>query len=385
MKVLGLRPPGDAFSYELYNNLVADSTTPAIYVWGGSFNTAFDRARLTQLNTILNDVVGDIFVCIRDHFSREEYNFSQGSKTDMSITLTEWATAHPQQTMVLFTALEELDRELADVKNIKVVRLGGDITNHKTGYTTVDPVLDKNLDSDRWFVSLNRNARFHRVALVSLLYAMNLDRNGYITFLDHDFFRYDNFLDHVNWTFTTEHDLVRQLCIDGFPAMKRVYGVENDVYTKVYGTSQNNNVENFNLNLRKIYCNSFIEIVSETTVVEPAFLLTEKTLNSIYGCNFPIMISGQGAVGLLREMGMDVFDDVIDHSYDNISDPLLRMHQAIELNSTLLRDGDLVKNLWQKNKQRFINNVAFARNQLYNFYITRAKADFCQAMFDINK
>lgn len=345
----------------------------------------YEQVRMRILREELRATSGNVFVCVRDHFSQCEYDFSKETKTSLSKELAQWAVERPERTIVLFTALEELDRELGDTPGIKIVRLGGDITNHHDGYITVEPVLDKNLNSDRWFVSLNRNARFHRVAMVSMLYAMNLDQYGYITFLDYKFFRHDDFLDHVGWVFSPEHTEARKMFIDGFPVMKSIYGVNHNAYDEVYGEATNHNVDNFNLKLREIYRNCFIEIVSETTVAEPAFLLTEKTLNSIYGCNFPIIISGQGAVKLLREMGMDVFDDIIDHSYDEINDPILRMHQAIALNKSLLTNGSLVKDLWCKNRQRFINNVAFAKEGLYNYYIHRAKEDFCQAIDDINK
>jgi hypothetical protein len=70
-------------------------------------------------------------------------------------------------------------------------------------------------------------------------------------------------------------------------------------------------------------------------------------------------------------MGLDVFDDIVDHSYDDIDDPILRLNSAIELNFRLLIDNTLVKKLWLKNKDRFIFNHNFLKNNLHTFYKNR--------------
>ena len=71
-----------------------------------------------------------------------------------------------------------------------------------------------------------------------------------------------------------------------------------------------------------------------------------------------------------------MFDDLIDHSYDQIKDPLDRLCAVIDLNKNLLTDTDLVKSLWQKNQNRFLKNVAFARTNLYNIIEQQANNDF---------
>ena len=77
---------------------------------------------------------------------------------------------------------------------------------------------------------------------------------------------------------------------------------------------------------------------------------------------------------------MDVFDDIIDHSYDAIEDPEQRLRQAINLNKDLLTDINKVKQLWKDNRNRFVNNVNFARNTLYEFYSNRAEKMMLSAL-----
>jgi hypothetical protein len=64
-----------------------------------------------------------------------------------------------------------------------------------------------------------------------------------------------------------------------------------------------------------------------------------------------------------------MFDDVVDHSYDTVDNPIDRMYQAVNGNSKLLTTATL--DLWNSNEQRFIDNVEFAKIGMYKFYKNR--------------
>jgi hypothetical protein len=161
----------------------------------------------------------------------------------------------------------------------------------------------------------------------------------------------------------------------GYEKLKNAVFDQYDNY-EIYPNKNNDNVYNFKQCLSNYYKNSFVEIITETSFTEPCYLLTEKTLNSIYGCNFPILIGGCGSVAFLRSIGFDMFDDVIDHSYDTITDPLEKIYFAVERNKHLLSNTDLVKDLWVKHKQRFLNNIDIARVNMYDFYTQRAETQW---------
>jgi hypothetical protein len=109
--------------------------------------------------------------------------------------------------------------------------------------------------------------------------------------------------------------------------------------------------------------------VSETVYIEPDITVTEKFLNSVLGCNFPILISAKGTVAHLREIGFDMFDDVVDHSYDMVDNPIDRMYRAINGNIELLNGATL--DLWNDNKMRFAGNVEVAKTGMFKFYEDR--------------
>jgi len=68
----------------------------------------------------------------------------------------------------------------------------------------------------------------------------------------------------------------------------------------------------------------------------------------------PIFWAVPGTVQLLRDMGFDVYDDIIDHSYDTIQDPNVRLNTVVGTlkdfidNHTLNDMNNLRKQLWSR-------------------------------------
>jgi hypothetical protein len=217
----------------------------------------------------------------------------------------------------------------------------------------------------------------HRAVLVAMIYGMGLHKHGQIScMLDINLAT-----DATMWDYSGASSEVQAIIEEGIIA----FNSSNDgkitdnygIYDSVGGG--NNNPANFTNSLSKYYANSFVEIISETSFNESAFLLTEKTLNSIYGCNFPILMCSAGTVKFLRNMGMDMFDDVVDHSYDDIQEPYKRILAALTLNQRLLTDSEYTKELWKANALRFVKNIEFARSVMPEFYTKRATDKFTNA------
>jgi hypothetical protein len=159
-----------------------------------------------------------------------------------------------------------------------------------------------------------------------------------------------------------------------------------DAYELVPGTETVvtfDNIKNFNSTLRRLYADSFVEFVTCTLYSQPRFHLSEKILNNIYGQNFPIIISTVGMVDYYRRSGMDMFDDVVDHSYDTIADPAARLEAAVMRNQHLLTDVDNTKLLWQQNRQRFVANIDLARNNFDDHWTNLTLAECNQKCADI--
>ena len=66
------------------------------------------------------------------------------------------------------------------------------------------------------------------------------------------------------------------------------------------------------------YYDSVFNIVTESFISADDIFLTEKIFKPIIWHQPFIIIGNPGSIEFLRTDGFDVFDDIIDHSYDNI-------------------------------------------------------------------
>ena len=77
------------------------------------------------------------------------------------------------------------------------------------------------------------------------------------------------------------------------------------------------------------YITSNIEVVLETLFDDDRLHLTEKTLRPI-ACRQPfILMATHGSLEYLRHYGFETFGDLIDESYDTITDPVYRMSAVV--------------------------------------------------------
>jgi hypothetical protein len=215
------------------------------------------------------------------------------------------------------------------------------------------------------------------------LLGLNLENFGTISFKD-EFYKADQWIDRVSWDLTeAQINNIKPILAQGFIKTKKL-NLSTDInqVDQIYQTSLDN-AKNFDINLRKIYQNHFIEIVSETLFNKPTVGISEKFLNSIYGYVFPIVIGGQGVVKCLSNLGFDMFDDIIDQSYDSIVDPLDRLCAAIDLNKSLLTDTQKIKTLWKENQHRFDKNIKFAKIEMYEVIRQHAHNDFSQVVWKL--
>jgi hypothetical protein len=317
-----------------------------------------------------------VILGIKDHLTAD---FSSFKKSVIIDYLNDMFNFYRDKKIILFTSLENLQEYLTN-DNLTIISWGGDLTNQQAEYKKLDPIIDKNLKSPFSFISLNRNSRDHRTLALSIIFGLNLESRGLLSFANTAISKNDIqlLIDNI-----TENKLIKTIATQGSDKLLN-YDFDLKNGQNIYSNSPNDNVSNFKNNLTSSYQNCFVEFINETSCPEKCFLLTEKTLNSVYACNFPIWICSKGTVKFLREIGLDVFDDIIDHSYDNIEDAAERIYKAVELNKTFLLDNELVKNKWQQCKSRFLKNVQFVKEDLYDFYQKRAKEKFAETIKQMN-
>ena len=379
--ILLKRPPNDEFTLRLFFNFSSKikEEHDSIYLWSlildPNWNQVEDHVYLNKVYSFQRDfkTLLDtspqkelILLGIKDHLTAGEFNPWDEDCPNLIRSVIDLITKHDDKKFILLTSLENLDSYIT-LPNVKtIVPWGGDITNQSFQYKKLNLNIEKNFDSKYSYLSLNRNKRPNRLFLLDLLFALGIENTGLISCIFKDDIRYH--FNHYNWRFNDTQ-------LESFfeKGEKKLYQYNFPITDSVniYKNLDNDNVENLKKTLFRYYQNTFVELICETSYTEKCFLITEKTQNSIFGKNFPIWISSKGTVQFLRDMGIDVFDDIIDHSYDLIEDPITRIYTAVTSNMKLLTNLNLIKSLWKNNVHRFDQNIKFIQNDMYRFYHDR--------------
>ena len=134
-------------------------------------------------------------------------------------------------------------------------------------------------------------------------------------------------------------------------------------------------VDIWNTVLRPKFCTSTFSVVTEPPYWENGCMITEKYLMTLYGCCFPIFCGGGLALAdQLKQIGFDVFDDIVDHSYQYVADPAQRVLDALECNRELLLGNSVRKADYM---DRHHSNLRLVREHLDRF-----KQQFADSQFD---
>ncbi len=357
-----------------------DTVTDAISVPHDSVFT-----HITSWNQWLNLDLNEnlLFLILEDspHYGNfpQEYDYwTEGQEPTIFQDIRNLALASPEKTIVFMLQGNHYHDGYFNLPN---VRVGKWFTVPEDDlYAKLSPINDKNQQSKKIGIALNRQMRTHRLALCSLLYGLDLDNCCHIS-TGHLYKQLDklpsrDFLDHNPWQYHDHNDHVKQIMCQGFDKMisnpdNLRFGDDNgnDIYLTEAGSDtvlDFDNVNNFGNNLRPLYRTSFVELVSNRLFCEPTINIDEKFIHTIYARNFPIMISSRGTVDLYRSFGFDMFDDIIDHSYDIIDNPIDRLYTAVSNNKHLLTNPVDTVRLWNQNQQRFDANLDFAKQRFHD-------------------
>lgn len=144
---------------------------------------------------------------------------------------------------------------------------------------------------------LNGTARQHRICVHNMLKTYP---NGITSLANIDPLPYDDYSSAYRWQ-PGEHDL---------------------------------NESNF-IRLSWLYSTTKVNVVTETQYSEVPGIITEKTLFALLAGQIPVVIGYPGIVEHCRQLGFDMFDDLVDNSYDTLHDTY-RWSEALIRNKELL-------------------------------------------------
>lgn len=118
------------------------------------------------------------------------------------------------------------------------------------------------------------------------------------------------------------------------------YGTEIPLDIWHYGTYRGTeNWENF-LRLLPVYGRCKVNVVTETIYDVFPGVISEKSCFAFAARQIPLVIGYRGIVQDCRDMGFDMFDDLIDNSFDDLPNDV-RLEQALELNRQFICRGEI--------------------------------------------
>jgi hypothetical protein len=253
---------------------------------------------------------------------------------------------------------------LDDIKNLKIIYFP---TMFPRSKTVPYKIINEKKFKDKKWVFLNNHETAHR--LVSLSYALfnDLDKHGYITVSNRIIEKSKKYIclnDATNKLF--RFDNWDNLDI-GFKKLQLLDFEKTNIIPllpKQSATDQfwNFIIGNYNNNLYKIYKFTAVEIVSGSLFFDNTQFFSEKEQNSVRGKNFPIFLSTAGTAKKWKSYGFDIFEDIINHDYDNIEDPAKRIICAFKDNIHLLNGTANLSKLWHSCQERFEKNCRVLEN-----------------------
>jgi len=306
-----------------------------------------------------------VVLFVKDHFRVDLHKSWTIDVPELAEYFSNMCDFYSNKKFVLVTSLENLDKEI-NKPNCSIITMGGDITNQINRFDEYNPVTTK-FKSNKSVISLNRGIRNHRTYLVSLLYGLDLDKHVAVSYLDAHKVKGDALTDVLKYDYV--HDNFFNIVSQGFSKFKMSNQVFDD--SEIYkNTTSNDNIYNFNNSLTGKYQSSFVEFVTETNYNELGFNVTEKLSHSVFGYNLPILVSSPGYIEFLRQAGFDVFDDIVNHSYDNELDKTIRIQKAVTDNIELV-SSNMASDMFIENKTRFDHNCRLLKEDLSKFYTDR--------------
>jgi hypothetical protein len=224
-------------------------------------------------------------------------------------------------------------------------------------YAKVDFRLSRSMDYyEKDFLIYNRawsGSREYRLKFLELLI-----EQGLLQYSDIKFNAWDNDIHYTNHCFKNK-DL--QISTTNYEDLVKPNNHQSDASAQIDFAD---------------YQKCAIEVVLETLFDDQRWHLTEKILRPI-ACGKPfLLVSTPGSLKYLKSYGFKTFGDIIDESYDDISDPLERLQAVVLCMKELsLQHIDTKQRVWrqindisQYNRQRFFSE---------NFFQT-----VCKELFD---
>jgi hypothetical protein len=160
------------------------------------------------------------------------------------------------------------------------------------------------------------------------------------------------------------HDIIKSTAVNILTTDYR-FGPERDMQYGILNGSFKNAETYQHLLQKTVFEPACVSLITEPCFFEREVTHTEKTVMAMYGGTFPIWVGGWRLADWMTSLGFDVFDDIIDHSYQSMPDPLDRCYYAVKLNLELLQNVDLACELVATHQPRLEHNLNLLKQNVF--------------------
>lgn len=214
-------------------------------------------------------------------------------------------------------------------------------------------------DKESFFMCYNRMLKPHRVSLLALL-------------------KREGILDDIDWTLLRGNELSERFSDpDGTPSYNLFFEVfDREDFKEYYneilflqktGIKKSKFEEGYKVDLPPYfidfyktyemnpYRHSYVNIVTETGYISTDVIhITEKSLMPIYYSQIPLILANYEHNKFLKERyDFDLFEDIINYSYDNEKDPRKRLFMFVNEVKRLYSMKDEIISFYKNNQERF--------------------------------
>ena len=227
------------------------------------------------------------------------------------------------------------------------------LTNHLGGCDFIP-------NKQKFFLSMNRGPKIHRIMLLSLL-------------------KKNNMLEDTNWSYvptgkpySNEEHFIRLLGND-YEDLKNEIDYFINLKIKIsdyeidrgwFSEYQDINTEGLPIWLRvpellETYENTYVNLTTESEFENRTntIHITEKSFKPFYQYQFPMILASKHHIKSLREKyDFDFFDDLINHDYDEIEDEKERIYKYFNEVYRIYSNKDKFIEFYKSNRIRFEEN-----------------------------
>jgi hypothetical protein len=215
-----------------------------------------------------------------------------------------------------------------------------------------------NSEKKKFFLSYNKNTtKSFRIQLLLWLLKNGIIDDTYVSVL----IKNENF--DRNQLRSTEDELY-----DLVAYYNKFEGMGFSVLDWDYPNHQNDVFSNLKYTTKSHYTDTIFNIITETTFENDQLNLTEKSFKAMANCHPYLVIGDAGVNQHIKNLGFELYEDLIDYSFDSIEDNQIRLNQALKEVRKIYKMGKIEIIDWYKNN---IEKIEKNKSKLFTYSFSK--------------